>query len=87
MPSVDAVGRRVFAPNLPRGVLSAAARIDGLVRGDKAKLTPDRVGYMSHPNWVARSDRSVPQAVWSPAIAGPDGLAQTADWYREAGWL
>ncbi len=83
----QAVSRRVFAPNLPRGVLSAAARIDGLVRGDKAKLTPDRVGYMCHPNWVARSDRSVPPAIWLPQISGAEGLSQTAGWYREAGWL
>ncbi|WP_421992388.1 NAD-dependent epimerase/dehydratase family protein [Qipengyuania sp.] len=82
-----AVGRPVFAPHLPRSVLEGAARLDRLVRGDKARLTADRVGYMTHPNWVARSSKKVPEAVWSPRIAGEEGLCTTADWYRAQGWL
>lgn len=83
----SAVGRRVFAPHLPRTVMEIAARADRLLRGDKARLTPDRVGYMAHPNWVARFDRTVPQEVWTPRIEGEEGLKSTAEWYREAGWL
>lgn len=82
-----AVGRPIFAPHLPRLVLESAAKLDRMVRGDKARLTADRVGYMTHPNWVARSSRKVPEAVWSPRIAGEEGLRRTADWYREKGWL
>lgn len=83
-----AVGKRgVFAPHLPKVLLSLAASADKLLRRDKAKLTADRVGYMAHPNWVARSDRKVPANVWQPSIAGEDGLKATAEWYREAGWL
>ena len=83
----DAVGRRVFAPHLPAAVLQAGARIDRLLRRDKARLTADRVGYMTHPNWVARSAKSVPAAVWTPRISGEEGLRRTAQWYREQGWL
>lgn len=84
----QAVGRRnVFAPHLPRAVLDAAAAADRLLRGDRAKLTPDRVSYMSHPNWVARFDRKVPPGIWQPRIVGPEGLKATAEWYRGAGWL
>ncbi len=83
----DAVGRAVFAPHLPKPVLLGAARIDRLLRGDRAKLTADRVGYMCHPNWVARSDRAVPSGVWKPAIATPEGLKSTAQWYQSQGWL
>jgi nucleoside-diphosphate-sugar epimerase len=83
-----AVGKRsVFAPHLPRAVLEAAAASDRLLRGDRAKLTPDRVGYMCHPNWVARFDRAVPGAVWQPRIAGEAGLKATAEWYAREGWL
>lgn len=82
-----AVGRPVFAPHLPRAVLQTAAEADRLLRGDKARLTADRVGYMTHPNWVARSAYKVPEAVWSPRIGGEEGLAATARWYREQGWL
>ena len=83
-----AVGRNaVFAPHLPASVLGMAARFDRLIRGDKAKLTADRVGYMCHPNWVARFDRAVPAEIWSPQIDSEEGLKATADWYRDEGWL
>lgn len=83
-----AMGRgRVFAPHLPRGVLEAAAAADRLLRGDRAKLTPDRVGYMAHPNWVSRSDRRVPPGIWQAAITGDEGLKATAQWYKREGWL
>ena len=82
------VGReRIFAPHLPKGLMQLAARVDGLMRGGKARLTADRVGYMAHPNWVSRSAHKVPPAVWTPAISGRQGLAQTAGWYRDNGWL
>ncbi|MFZ9394978.1 MAG: NAD-dependent epimerase/dehydratase family protein [Erythrobacter sp.] len=83
----QAMGKRVYAPHLPRGVLQGAAAVDRLLRGAGAKLTRDRVGYMCHPNWVARSDRKVPDTVWQPRIGGEAGLKATAEWYRSQGWL
>lgn len=84
----QAVGRRrVFAPQLPAGLLRAAARIDSALRGRKARLTADRVGYMTHPNWVSRSAFAVPGVVWEPRIDGAEGLVMSAAWYREQGWL
>lgn len=83
----EAVGRRVFAPHLPRTVLQGAASIDRLLRGPKARLTQDRVGYMCHPNWVSRSDRKVPETIWQPLITGEVGFKATAAWYRREGWL
>lgn len=77
----------VLAPNLPKSVLNIAASADRILRGDKAKLTADRVGYMSHPNWVARSAHAVPRSVWEPQISGEEGLKATADWYKAEGWL
>ena len=83
-----AVGRsKLFAPHLSKQLLMAAASLDGLVRGSRAKLTADRVGYMSHPNWVSRFDRMVPAEIWQPRIRGEEGLAATATWYRANNWL
>ncbi len=83
-----AVGRNaVFAPHLPTAALKLAAKADRLLRGDGAKLTPDRVGYMVHPNWVSRFDRAVPSDIWQPKIGGEIGLKSTAEWYRAQGWL
>jgi nucleoside-diphosphate-sugar epimerase len=83
-----AVGRRrVLAPRLPAGVLRAAAAADRLLRGPNARLTPDRVSYMIHPDWVVRAELAVPPEIWQPQIAGEEGLKATADWYARAGWL
>lgn len=83
----DAMGRRVFAPNLPESLLRGGAALDKIMRGKNAKLTADRVGYMCHPNWVARSDKAVPPDIWTPSIPTKLGLQSTAEWYRAQGWL
>ena len=82
-----AVGRRVWAPSTPKAMMKAAAWLDCRVRGGKAKLTPDRVGYMCHPDWVSRPDKAPPPELWRPEIPTLDGLMDTAAWYREQGWL
>ncbi len=82
-----AMGKRVFAPHLPDFVLSLGARIDRMVRGDQAKLTADRVGYMVHPDWVCSPEHAVPPDIWQPRIPGPEGFEQTARWYEREGWL
>ncbi|MGX7951926.1 NAD-dependent epimerase/dehydratase family protein [Tsuneonella sp. HG249] len=82
-----AVGRRPWVVHLSRGMLENASRADRLVRRGRARLTADRVGYMAHPDWVARPEFHVPPAVWRPRINTRDGLKATARWYRERGWL
>lgn len=82
-----AMGRRVWAPGLPAGLLRGAARLDRLVRGDKARLTPDRASYMLHPDWVSTPELAVPAHLWAPAIPTLEGLAQTAAWYQANGWV
>lgn len=77
-----AAGRRVMPLPLPAPLLMLAARADRRVRGDKAKLTPDRAAYLSHPDWVSDPDNAVPASLWTPRIALADGLADTVAWYR-----
>lgn len=82
-----AIGRRPKVLGLSRRTMEWAAKVDGLLRGKGAKLTLDRVGYMSHPDWVVRLGARVPFEVWRPRIETREGLKATARWYREAGWL
>lgn len=82
-----AMGRRVLSPHLSPRTLRLAARADRLLRGAGAKLTADRVGYMTHPDWVVSAGRMVPAEIWQPLIGGEEGLAGTARWYRQQGWL
>jgi nucleoside-diphosphate-sugar epimerase len=82
-----AVGRRPWVPHVSRPVLERLAKADRALRGHKAKLTPDRVGYMAHPNWVCSPKARPPKRLWKPQIPTLDGLRATAEWYREHGWL
>lgn len=82
-----AVGRKAIVPRVPAPLLRLAAKADEAIRGEKAKLTGDRVGYMVHPDWVSRADRRPPPALWQPRIDTHEGLAETAQWYEEQGWL
>jgi nucleoside-diphosphate-sugar epimerase len=82
-----AVKRRSLAVPVHQAILRTAAALDGLIRRDGAKLTPDRVAYFCHPDWVADAGKAVPPGLWRPTIDTATGLAATADWYRVEGWL
>ena len=84
------IGRAVGRPGVltlpvPGFVLRLAARVEKARRGDAAKLTPDRVRYFCHPDWVVR--KRPPASIWAPKVDAEEGLAATAAWYREQGWL
>jgi uncharacterized protein YbjT (DUF2867 family) len=80
-----AMDSKVLPLPLPRLVLDAIAALDGLFRGKKAKLTPDRVAYFCHRDWVSHA--RPPAEVWTPQKDTPTALAATARWYRQQGLL
>lgn len=82
-----AMGRRVRVLGMSKPWLERAAKADMGVRRGKAKLTLDRVGYMTHPDWAVSEGAQVPGAVWRPRIETRDGLRNTALWYRQQDWL
>lgn len=82
-----ALDRRIRPLSLSPRMVGWAARADRMVRGRKAKLTPDRARYMCHPDWTVGEGLMPPSALWRPRIDTPEGLRATAAWYREAGWL
>lgn len=82
-----AMGRRPWVIHLSRKSLERAARADRAVRGPRARLTDDRVGYISHPDWVVSHGQRPPASLWRPLIPTREGLKATAQWYRENKWL
>lgn len=82
-----ALGKRVTALSAPGPFLALAALGDRLLRGKRAKLTPDRASYMRHCNWVIDPEARPPQNIWQPQIATRAALKDTARWYRTNGWL
>lgn len=82
-----AVGRAVRTFATPHWLLNVAARTDRLVRGKNAKLTPDRVDYFCHPDWVVAKRKQPPKRLWLPQVPTEDGLKATVAAYRDKGWL
>ena len=78
----DAVGRKALAVSMPRAAIRFGALLDGLIRRDRAKLTPDRAAYFCHPDWVADPALAPPAGLWKPIIGTREGLRATAEWYR-----
>lgn len=84
----EAVGNiHAWTPNLPEGLLKLGAQLDQTIRGSKAKLTPDRVGYMTHSDWVCDMKKAPPISIWQAVWDGEAGLKMTAEWYKSEGWL
>jgi len=82
-----AVGKPATVIHMPRALLMLAAYADRLLRRGNAKLTPDRVRYLAHPDWVADQRLALPKSLWQPEVKTRNGLKQTARWYRAKGWL
>ncbi|MCF2515393.1 NAD(P)H-binding protein [Sphingomonas sp. G124] len=83
----NAFGRSAITFSAPSVLIRMGATIDRWLRGDGAKLTPDRASYFCHPDWVVDAGRSVPPDTWSAAIDTRRGVADTARWYEDGGWL
>lgn len=79
--------RRALALPVPAALIRMGARIDRLLRGEKAKLTTDRAAYFCHPDWTVDPARRPPADLWEPEIETASGLEETADWYCRKGWL
>jgi uncharacterized protein YbjT (DUF2867 family) len=82
-----AMGGRPRVIGLSPRTMARAARADRFVRRSRAKLTPDRAAYFSHPDWVVSRAARPPHALWQPRIETREGLKATARWYREKGWV
>ena len=82
-----AVGRDIRAVHAPAFLLKFAGWADRVIRGPKAKLTPDRASYLAHPDWTIDPKAAPAIALWQPEIATELGLKDTVDWYRKHGWM
>lgn len=85
-----ALGRRVRTVGLPVGLLPIGAALDTTMSrwwGRMPRLSHDRARYFAHPDWTADAGPLIATGLWRPTVSAPLGLAETARWYRAAGWL
>lgn len=85
-----ALGKTPTYVPLPPAALTLGAAIDTLgakLAGRLPALSFDRARYLAHPDWVADSAALRGLGIWAPEVPAAEGIARTAEWYRNAGWI
>jgi nucleoside-diphosphate-sugar epimerase len=85
-----AVGRRPHAIHIPPPLALAVAHASRLVAratGAKPLLTPERARDLAQSAWVCDDARARSELGYRSAFALKEGMADTAAWYRDNGWL
>jgi len=57
------------------------------MQGKPALLNRDKVREMKRVAWVCSNARAKIELGFSPKVCLEEGIAATAAWYREMGWL
>jgi nucleoside-diphosphate-sugar epimerase len=85
-----ALGKTPTYVPLPTAALKLGAAIDTLgakLAGRLPALSFDRARYLAHPDWVADGAPLRALGIWAPEVPAAEGIARTAEWYRNAGWI
>ncbi|HET7410195.1 MAG TPA: hypothetical protein VFJ13_08325, partial [Paracoccaceae bacterium] len=74
---------------VPAPVLALAGMCGDLaaLAGATPMLTSGKAREILHPDWGSCAESQPPATLWRPVRDIEDGFAQTAMWYRAAGWL
>lgn len=85
-----AVGRRVRPVPVPAPVVHAAAALSewgAALRGRATMFNRDKVRELLAPGWTCETESLRRDFGFETRIPLPDGLKETAAWYRAHGWL
>ncbi len=86
----DAVGRRAVRVKVPRSLVRAVARVAEAaagVTGGATIVNRDKVRELLAPGWLCDTGPARRELDWEPRWSLPEGLKQTARWYRSNGYL
>jgi nucleoside-diphosphate-sugar epimerase len=87
----SALGKKaLLRVNLPLPILWMAAfssEVYGKIANKAVMLTRDKVNEIRQPHWVCDSSSTRRELGWEPRMKLAEGLATTAKWYQENGWL
>ncbi|MEP7051629.1 MAG: NAD(P)-dependent oxidoreductase [Pseudomonadota bacterium] len=85
-----AMGKRAFLRiPLPRRVVEGAALLSesyGRLTNTAMMLTRDKCNEL-FDQWVCDGSKACADLGWAPTVSFSQGVKQTVDWYRNAGWL
>lgn len=85
-----ALGRktlRVILPTFVASVLAAASEAVSAVTRKPALLGFDKMRELQQPGWICSSQKIAAQLGFQCTVPLEEGMARTAAWYREHGWL
>jgi dihydroflavonol-4-reductase len=86
----EAMGRRVRVVPMPAALVRQVLRVSGAwsrLGGKPTLLSPDKAPELLAAAWTCHADGLTRDARWTAALTLREGLAETALWYRSAGWL
>jgi nucleoside-diphosphate-sugar epimerase len=86
----SAVGGRTFPVRVPDPLVRTAGAIAEAVarwRGEVPLFSRDKAREFLATGWVCDPSRAAADLGWRPRWSLDEGLAQTAAWYRERGWI
>jgi len=85
-----ALGRRTFRVRIPDGVVAVIAAASELAKPltrTPPLINRDKLAEMRQPCWVVSTDRAKRLIGFEPLMSSEAALAETAEWYRAAGWI
>jgi dihydroflavonol-4-reductase len=85
----EAVGRRAVVVRVPTSALRMVGAVAGLFGsgGRAGQIDRRKAADMSERAWTCNVDRALEELDWSPAYDVRGGFRDSADWYRQEGWL
>ena len=85
--AVDRQPVLVSVPGPVAWVVAVAAELAAALRRNAAVLNRERVREITQRRWVSDPSRAMVELGFRPEYPLERGVAETAAWYREAGWL
>jgi nucleoside-diphosphate-sugar epimerase len=85
-----ALGTWAVSVTPPRFLLHAGAlagELWGLIRNRPPFLSRQKLSEIAAGDWVCSSEKIRSGLGWRPEVPLQEGIARTAAWYREAGWV
>lgn len=85
-----ALGRKVWVPRVPGFALIAAANVSETISGLLGKSTifnREKADELMVPAWLCETEMARRDFGFEAAIPLQEGLNETANWYRQHGWL
>lgn len=85
-----AIGRRTVKVRIPGAIVAAiaeAAELIALLSGRPPLFGRSRANDMRQPFWLVSDRRAREELGYRPLMSTAQGIAETASWYRQEGWL